>query len=128
MRTATDAFAGAGIVGVDGSCGDTMRPMLDLLGQARLWFAYAGEVEARLKGTGRDEDQLAFRRDARFMPLAERLGLVDYWIATDKWPDFCSEPDLPYDCRAAARAARAHAVPPVVSTGSTMNPAAAPRR
>jgi ring-1,2-phenylacetyl-CoA epoxidase subunit PaaC len=38
---------------------------LDLLGQARLWFAYSGEVEARFKGTGRDEDQLAFRRDAR---------------------------------------------------------------
>ena len=33
---------------------------LDLLGQARLWLAYAGEVE----GKGRDEDALAFRRDA----------------------------------------------------------------
>ncbi|MDH5286687.1 MAG: phenylacetate-CoA oxygenase subunit PaaC [Betaproteobacteria bacterium] len=37
---------------------------LDLLGQARLWYAYAGEVEARIKGTGRDEDVFAFRRDA----------------------------------------------------------------
>ena len=36
---------------------------LDLLGQARLWFAYAGEVEARFAGTGRDEDTLAFSRD-----------------------------------------------------------------
>ena len=36
---------------------------LDLLGQARLWFAYAGEVEARFAGAGRDEDQLAFLRD-----------------------------------------------------------------
>ena len=33
---------------------------LDLIGQATLWFAYAAEVE----GTGRDEDQLAFLRDA----------------------------------------------------------------
>lgn len=33
---------------------------LDLLGQARLWLAYAGEVEGR----GRDENQLAFLRDA----------------------------------------------------------------
>ncbi len=32
---------------------------LDLLGQARLWLAYAGEVEGR----GRDEDALAFGRD-----------------------------------------------------------------
>jgi len=37
---------------------------LDLIGQARMWFNYAGEVEARIKGTGRDEDQFAFRRDA----------------------------------------------------------------
>jgi ring-1,2-phenylacetyl-CoA epoxidase subunit PaaC len=32
---------------------------LDLLGQARLWLAYAGELE----GQGRDEDQLAYLRD-----------------------------------------------------------------
>ena len=33
---------------------------LDLIGQARMWLAYAGEVE----GLGRDENQLAFLRDA----------------------------------------------------------------
>lgn len=33
---------------------------LDLLGQARLWLTYAGEVEGR----GRDENRLAFLRDA----------------------------------------------------------------
>jgi ring-1,2-phenylacetyl-CoA epoxidase subunit PaaC len=33
---------------------------LDLIGQARFWYEYAGELE----GTGRDEDMLAFRRDA----------------------------------------------------------------
>lgn len=32
---------------------------LDLLGQARMWLTYAGEVE----GAGRDEDALAFHRD-----------------------------------------------------------------
>jgi ring-1,2-phenylacetyl-CoA epoxidase subunit PaaC len=37
---------------------------LDLLGQARLWLAYAGEVEARFAGSGRSEDQLAFLRDS----------------------------------------------------------------
>ena len=37
---------------------------LDLLGQARMWFAYAQDVEARLRGTGRSEDELAFHRDA----------------------------------------------------------------
>jgi ring-1,2-phenylacetyl-CoA epoxidase subunit PaaC len=33
---------------------------LDLLGQARLWLTLAGQIE----GQGRDEDQLAFLRDA----------------------------------------------------------------
>ena len=36
---------------------------LDLLGQARLWFGYASEIEARASGTGRTEDELAFLRD-----------------------------------------------------------------
>ena len=38
---------------------------LDLIGQARLWLSYAGEVEARCKPHGRSEDELAFHRDAR---------------------------------------------------------------
>ena len=41
----------------------------------------------------------ALRRDLRFMPLAAKLGLVGYWRASGKWPDFCAEPGLPYDCR-----------------------------
>ncbi len=45
------------------------------------------------------------RRDPRFMPLAAKVGLVDYWEKAGKWPDFCAEPDLPYDCREAAKAA-----------------------
>ena len=53
---------------------------LDLLGQARLWFAYAGEIEARTLqarpgGTGRSEDEFAFLRDGsgfRNLLLAEQ--------------------------------------------------------
>jgi len=37
---------------------------LDLLGQARLWLAYAGEIEARDGKPGRSEDQLAYQRDS----------------------------------------------------------------
>jgi len=37
---------------------------LDLLGQARLWFAYAGEVEARIGERSRGEDELAFLRNS----------------------------------------------------------------
>jgi ring-1,2-phenylacetyl-CoA epoxidase subunit PaaC len=48
---------------------------LDLLGQGRLWLAYAGEVEARYRPHGRSEDELAFLRDAgayRNLLLAEQ--------------------------------------------------------
>ena len=40
-----------------------------------------------------------FRRDPRMMQVAKKSGLVNYWLKSGKWPDFCSEPDLPYDCR-----------------------------
>ncbi len=39
------------------------------------------------------------RADPRFMPLAVRLGLADYWLDTDQWPDFCTTDKLPYDCK-----------------------------
>lgn len=42
------------------------------------------------------------RRDPRFIRLAKRLGLVDYWRQSGHWPDFCSDPELPYDCKAEA--------------------------
>jgi tetratricopeptide (TPR) repeat protein len=39
-----------------------------------------------------------FRRDPRFMQLVARSPLLRYWRTSGKWPDFCKEPDLPYDC------------------------------
>lgn len=42
------------------------------------------------------------RRDPRFMRLANRVGLVDYWQQSGIWPDFCRDPDLPYNCKAEA--------------------------
>ncbi|MFM9864367.1 MAG: adenylate/guanylate cyclase domain-containing protein [Micropepsaceae bacterium] len=38
------------------------------------------------------------RTDPRFVKLCARLGLVEYWLATQKWPD-CAE-IVPYDFRA----------------------------
>jgi tetratricopeptide (TPR) repeat protein len=40
-----------------------------------------------------------FRRDPRFISLAARSPLLRYWRMANQWPDFCSEPDLPYDCK-----------------------------
>lgn len=43
-----------------------------------------------------------FRRDPRFMLVAKKEGLLDYWQKSGKWPDFCFEEELPYDCKAEA--------------------------
>ena len=43
------------------------------------------------------------RRDPRFWPLAAKAGLVRYWLASNKWPDFCSDPTYPLDCHAEAK-------------------------
>ena len=40
----------------------------------------------------------AMRADARFLPLVEKLGLMDYWTASGHRPDFCSSEDVP-TCR-----------------------------
>ena len=43
-----------------------------------------------------------FRSDPRFMAAMARTGHLDYWRRSGTWPDFCSDTDLPYDCRAVA--------------------------
>jgi hypothetical protein len=39
-----------------------------------------------------------FRADPRFIKLCARLGLAEYWLTTQKWPDCVDE--TPYDFRA----------------------------
>ena len=45
------------------------------------------------------------RNDPRFVPLCARLGLVEFWLATGKWPD-CVDA-VPYDFKAECEKARA---------------------
>jgi tetratricopeptide (TPR) repeat protein len=52
-----------------------------------------------------------FIRDPRFWSLAARIGLVDYWLDTNQWPDFCAEPDLPFNCTVEAAKVRAARTP-----------------
>ena len=40
------------------------------------------------------------RQNPRFLRVAARFGLLDYWRKSGHWPDFCKEPGLPYDCEA----------------------------
>ncbi len=44
------------------------------------------------------------RRDPRFWPLLAKLGLADYWLKTNHWPDMCDGPAMA-DCKAKAAAA-----------------------
>jgi tetratricopeptide (TPR) repeat protein len=40
-----------------------------------------------------------FRQNPRFMQIEKRAGMIGFWRKTGKWPDFCFDPDLPYDCK-----------------------------
>jgi tetratricopeptide (TPR) repeat protein len=42
------------------------------------------------------------RNDPRFIRVAADLGLLNYWRQSGHWPDFCSDPRLPYDCKTEA--------------------------
>ena len=44
------------------------------------------------------------RNDPRFLHLCARLGLVEYWLTTKKWPDCADE--VPYDFQAECENAR----------------------
>jgi ring-1,2-phenylacetyl-CoA epoxidase subunit PaaC len=90
---------------------------LDLLGQARLWFGYAGEVETRSKGEGRTEDELAFLRDAgafRNLLLVEQpngsyADALARQFYFDAWHELALEGlARSHDERIAAIAAKAH--------------------
>ncbi|MFL6800919.1 MAG: hypothetical protein ACJ8EQ_04020, partial [Sphingomicrobium sp.] len=43
-----------------------------------------------------------FWRDPRALLVAKRAGLLSYWRKSGEWPDFCSAPDMSYDCKAEA--------------------------
>ncbi len=44
------------------------------------------------------------RNDSRFPALCARLGLVEFWITSGKWPDCAGE--VPYDFCAGCEAAK----------------------
>jgi TolB-like protein len=73
--------------------------------------AYRAADDARLGPAGTDDDLMGpdgyrtsllfqagmpeLRNDLRFPRLCARLGLVEFWLATGKWPDCADE--VPYD-------------------------------
>jgi TolB-like protein len=92
------------------ACGDTrmLRPMSALAALAALGdldgaFAMAGQqafnastvrvgtVQALFWPTSRE-----MRADPRFLPLVEKLGIMDYWRATKSQPDVCEAEPAPF--------------------------------
>ncbi len=82
--------------------------------------AYEAAESARLGPNGSSDDIMGpdgyrtsllfqagmpeMRNDPRFPRLCARLGLVEYWLTTDKWPDCAGE--VPYDFKAECQKVR----------------------
>ena len=67
-----------------------------------LYELLLGWPEARIRDVGEVAFRPTlsrFRQDRRFMQIAARAGLIEYWRTSGKWPDFCFESELPYDCK-----------------------------
>jgi hypothetical protein len=81
---------------------------LSMLGLVDDAFAAADTYTPGMPMSGADAEFLFFtstkamRRDSRFIKLAAKFGLIDYWRESGHWPDYCSEPGLPYDCKTEA--------------------------
>jgi TolB-like protein len=88
---------------------DVAVPMLAELGDIEAAFGVLAEQAHPLRDTSFLFIPAAakLRADPRFMALSAKLGHVDYWQSTGKWPDFCTEERLPYDCKTEAGRAAA---------------------
>jgi adenylate cyclase len=104
--------------------------------------AHAIAARAKFGPAGNDRDQLGtdayrpgplfyyssplLRRDPRFVDLCARLGLVDYWLTTQQWPDCVDEVAPYYDFK--LQCAKVAAAPPLASANeaSVFKPAPRP--
>ena len=82
---------------------DTVAPRLAQLGDVNGAFAVAfaapPDVIAIDPEFMWEPEVLSLRRDPRFLALAAKFHVADFWAATGMWPDFCSTPNWPYNCR-----------------------------
>lgn len=47
-------------------------------------------------------DMAPFRNDQRFWDIAKQSGLLNYWLKTKHWPDFCETDNLNVSCEVSA--------------------------
>jgi len=70
----------------------------ELMDHGRFDFA----VDSGYAGFLLEPSMAAVRKDRRFWPVAARAGLVDYWLARGRWPEFCGGEILLARCRSEA--------------------------
>ena len=71
------------------------------------WLARAPTRDAQVQwSTLFWPDAAGLRAEPAFFRKMFDLGLLNWWLARRKWPDFCSEPGLKYDCATEARRLR----------------------
>ncbi len=81
--------------------------VFDLVSQASFAYIFdpelgwAGGIEVATLFSGMHNSGMM--RDPRFVGLCAKLGLVDYWTKTERWPDCADDGVLPYDFKAEAR-------------------------
>jgi hypothetical protein len=73
----TEAMMMAGL-GETGQAFDAVNAALNRHELLEPWFLFAPVTRP-------------MRQDPRFVGLANRLGLIEYWRETGKWPDFCTD-------------------------------------
>jgi tetratricopeptide (TPR) repeat protein len=82
---------------------DFAAPLLagfgDVDGAFKMAFAYRGDVIKIDPAFLWQPESLPLRRDPRFIALAAKFHVTEFWGTTGLWPDFCSTPNWPYDCR-----------------------------
>jgi hypothetical protein len=50
-------------------------------------------------------DSMQFPGDVRSWRIFTIIGLTKFWVETGRWPDFCLDPKLRYDCKVEAKKA-----------------------
>jgi adenylate cyclase len=77
------------LLAVAGFHDDAMQLARERIAAGDFWF----------RGTLFRPSLREFRSDPAVFELFEMNGLLAYWQTSGDWPDFCGDPDLPYDCR-----------------------------
>ncbi len=80
------------LLAVSGYHDDAMQLAKERIAADDFWF----------RGTLFRPALVEFRSNPEVFELFEMNGLLEYWLSSDEWPDFCEEPGLPYDCRSVA--------------------------